>query len=75
MEKIKDMSRDPKILMYEIKKRKRDIIFWTSIIIVILLIFIFISSKDFSFFFSIIKFSTNLCIYDNIIKSNKPSKL
>ena len=50
MEKIKDMSRDPKILMYEIKKRKRDIIFWTSIIIVILLIFIFISSKDFSFF-------------------------
>ena len=50
MEKIKDMSRDPKILMYEIKKRKRDIIFWTSIIIVIFLIFIFISSKDFSFF-------------------------
>ena len=50
MEKIKDMSRDPKILMYEIKKRKRDLIFWTSIIIVIFLIFIFISSKDFSFF-------------------------
>ena len=50
MEKIKDMSKDSKILMFEIKKRRKDIIFWTSIIVVILLIFIFISSKDFSFF-------------------------
>ena len=50
MEKIKDMSRDPKILVYEMKKRRKDIIFWTSVIIVILLIFVFISSKDFSFF-------------------------
>ena len=50
MEKIKDMSKDPKILMYEMKKRRKDIIFWSSIIVVILLIFIFISSKDFSFF-------------------------
>ena len=50
MDKIKDMSRNPQILMYEIKKRKKDIYFWTTIIIVIFLIFIFISSKDFSFF-------------------------
>ena len=50
MEKIKEMSKDPKILMYEMKKRRKDIIFWSSIIIVITLIFIFISSKDFSFF-------------------------
>ena len=50
MEKIKDMSKDSKILMFEIKKRRKDILFWTSIIVVILLIFIFISSKDFSFF-------------------------
>jgi hypothetical protein len=50
MEKIKDMSRDPKILVYEMKKRRKDIIFWTSVIIVISLIFVFISSKDFSFF-------------------------
>jgi hypothetical protein len=50
MEKIKDMSRDPKILMFELKKRKKDLIFWSTIIIVILLIFIFVSSKDFSFF-------------------------
>ena len=50
MEKIRDMSKDPKILMYEMKKRRKDVIFWTTIILVILLIFIFISSKDFSFF-------------------------
>ena len=50
MEKIKDMTKDPKILMYEMKKRKKDLIFWSTIIIVILLIFIFVSSKDFSFF-------------------------
>ena len=50
MEKIKEISKDPKILMYEMKKRRKDIIFWSSIIIVITLIFIFISSKDFSFF-------------------------
>ena len=50
MEKIKEMSKDPKILMYEMKKRRKDILFWSSIIIVITLIFIFISSKDFSFF-------------------------
>ena len=50
MEKIRDMSKDPKILMYEMKKRRKDLIFWSSIIVTILLIFIFISSKDFSFF-------------------------
>jgi len=50
MEKIKKMTNDPKILMYEVKKRRKDLIFWTSIILIILLIFIFASSKDFSFF-------------------------
>ena len=50
MEKIKKMTNDPKILMYEVKKRRKDLIFWTSIILIILLIFIFVSSKDFSFF-------------------------
>ena len=50
MEKIKNISKDPKLLIYEAKKRKKDIIFWSSIIVIILLIFIFISSKNFSFF-------------------------
>ena len=34
----------------KIKKRRKDIIFWLSVIIVILFIYLFISSKDFSFF-------------------------
>ena len=50
MDKIKEMSKDPRLLMFEIKKRRKDIIFWSTIILVILLIYIFISSKDFSFF-------------------------
>jgi hypothetical protein len=50
MEKLKDMTKDPKILMYEMKKRRKDLIFWGTIILAILFIFIFISSKDFSFF-------------------------
>jgi hypothetical protein len=50
MEKIKYFTKDPKILRYELRKRRKDLVFWTSIIVVILLIFIFISSKDFSFF-------------------------
>jgi hypothetical protein len=50
MEKLKDMSKDPKLLMFEIRKRRKDLIFWSSVIVSILFIFIFISSKDFSFF-------------------------
>ena len=50
MEKLKDMTRDPRILWFELKKRRKDIIFWFSIIITILFIYIFMSSKDFSFF-------------------------
>ena len=50
MERINEMANDPKILLYELKRRRRDIIFWASILFIILLIFIFISSKNFSFF-------------------------
>ena len=50
MEKLKDMTRDSRILWFELKKRRKDIIFWFSIIITILFIYIFMSSKDFSFF-------------------------
>ena len=51
MEKLKEMTRDTRILYFELKKRRKDIIFWFSIIITILFIYIFMSSKDFSFFF------------------------
>ena len=50
MKIIQNMSKNIKILMFELKKRRKDIFFWSAIITVILLIFIFISSKDFSFF-------------------------
>ena len=50
MEKLKDMTKDSRILWFELKKRRKDIIFWFSIIITILFIYIFMSSKDFSFF-------------------------
>ena len=46
MEKLKDS----RILKFELKKRKKDIIFWLSVIVVILFIYLFISSKVFSFF-------------------------
>ena len=50
MEKLKEMTRDSRILFFELKRRRKDIIFWFSIVITILFIYIFISSKDFSFF-------------------------
>ena len=50
MEKLKEMTRDTRILYFELKKRRKDIIFWFSVVFAILFIYIFISSKDFSFF-------------------------
>lgn len=50
MEKLREMTRDTRILMFELKKRRKDIIFWLSVVFAILFIYIFISSKDFSFF-------------------------
>ena len=50
MEKLREMTRDTRILMFELKKRRKDIIFWFSVVFSILFIYIFISSKDFSFF-------------------------
>ena len=50
MDKVKNVIKDPQALMFEAKKRKKDIIFWGSTIIAILLIFLIFSSKDFSFF-------------------------
>lgn len=47
--KIKETVIDPQTLMFEMKKKKKDLLFWTIGIITTLLIFFFISSKDFSF--------------------------
>ena len=50
MEKTISTFSDPQVLMFEIRKRKKDVIFWATGIIFALLIFFFISSKDYSFF-------------------------
>ena len=46
MEKIKKMTNDPQLLKYEVRKRKKDLIFWGISIIIVLAIFFFICSKE-----------------------------
>lgn len=46
MEKIKKMTNDPQLLKYEVRKRKKDLIFWGISIIIVLAIFLFICSKE-----------------------------
>jgi ER lumen protein retaining receptor len=47
--KIKDVVGNKENLMFEIRKRKRDVIFWIAGVIFILITFLFLSSKDYSF--------------------------
>ena len=47
--KIGSLIKEPQNLIYELKKRKKDIIVWSLLIIIVILVFILISSKDFSF--------------------------
>ena len=49
MKEFKETFSDPQILSYEIKKRKKDLIFWLAGIFFMVLIYFFVSSKDFSF--------------------------
>ena len=46
MEKIKNMTNDRQMLMYEVRKRKKDFIFWTLAVIIVLTLFIFICEKE-----------------------------
>ena len=48
MEKIKDMKNDPKIFMYELRKRKKDFMFWFLATLIVLTIFIFLCAKEVS---------------------------
>ena len=48
MENIKKVSNDPKLFMYELRKNKKDFIFWGVAIFLVLIIFIFICSKEIS---------------------------
>ena len=49
MKEFKEKYTDQQILSYEIKKRKKDLIFWFSAILFTMFIFSFVSNKDFSF--------------------------
>ena len=46
MEKIKNMTNDSQRLMYEVRKRKKDYIFWGISIFIVLAIFLFLCSKE-----------------------------
>lgn len=46
MEKIKNISNDPQMLMFEVKKRKKDFIFWGVATLLVLTIFIFACTKE-----------------------------
>ena len=46
MEKLKNMTNDPQLLKYEVRKRKKDLIFWGTSTIIVLGIFLFICSKE-----------------------------
>jgi len=49
MKEFKKTFSDPQLLTYELKKRRKDLIFWVAGIFFIMLIYFFVSSKDFSF--------------------------
>lgn len=49
LNKIKDVVKDPQTLMFEMRKKRKDVIFWVAGIILTLIVFFFISSKDYSF--------------------------
>lgn len=47
------IKKDPKLFMYEIQKRKKDLYFWGTAIFIVLIIFIFICRKDNSVFLTL----------------------
>lgn len=44
-----DKIKDPQSLLFEMRKRKKDLLFWVIGIIAIIFIWVFISNKDYSF--------------------------
>lgn len=45
--KVGSMFKDPQNLLFQIKKRKKDICIWGILISIVILVFFLISSKDF----------------------------
>lgn len=48
--KVKDFISDPQNIAYELKKKKKDVIFWVILLVTSLIIFLCLSDKEFSFF-------------------------
>jgi ER lumen protein retaining receptor len=48
MEQVKNFTNDKQMFMYEVKKRKKDIIFWGVATFIVLVIFLFLCSKEIS---------------------------
>jgi len=47
--KIKEVVSDPQTLMFEMRRNKKDLVFWIAGIMLVLLTFTFLSSRDYSF--------------------------
>ena len=45
MEKVKNMTNDPQMLMFEVRKRKKDFIFWVVVIVLVLIFFLFCNKE------------------------------
>ena len=68
IEKFKEIISDPQALMFEARKRKKDILFWICGIVFTLFIFIFISSKDYSFILVLSSLTQTLAFLIILIK-------
>jgi hypothetical protein len=49
LDRIKDIVQDPSALMFEARKRRKDIIFWIVVFVAISSVFFILSNKDYSF--------------------------
>lgn len=49
LSKLKEVVKDPQTLMFEVRKKRKDVIFWGAAVFLTLLAFWFFSSGDYSF--------------------------
>jgi hypothetical protein len=49
LDRIKDIFQDPSTLMFEARKRRKDIIFWIALVVIIASVYFILSNKDYSF--------------------------
>jgi hypothetical protein len=49
LSKLKDVVKDPQTLMFEVRKKRKDVMFWAAGALLTLLVFWFLSSGDYSF--------------------------